>query len=129
MKPRQSKQESRPATAPVKGAETTMTFGSVTVKVIRPSAIVVQQNIKDGQAALMRAKTALVKPGVKITRSKGKPLYFGSSERPDVIIREVDGIRTVGKFVSGRFRALKDTTQPQAVKKVLKPTDKAAKRP
>lgn len=112
--------EDQAATAPAPGAETTMSFGSVTVKVIRPSAAVVQRNIEDGQAALMRARAALSRPGVKINRAKGKPLYFGSADRPDVIIREVDGVRTTGKFVGGRFRAL-------AEKPAGKLVDKAAK--
>ena len=97
-----------------------MSFGSVTVKVIRPSAAVVQRNIEDGQAALMRAKTVLTKPGVKITRAKGKPLYFGSSERPDVIIRELDGVRTPGKLVGGRFRPLAEKAPVKSPARVAK---------
>lgn len=114
-------------TAAAEGAVTTVTFGSVTMTLVRPSAKVVQRNIEDGQAALRRAKTALVKPGVTITRSKGKPLYFGSSERPDVIIREVDGVRTIGKFTGGRFRTLKDVSLPSTAKKPVKRAIKAAK--
>ena len=121
MKRRNDQAEGHAITAPVEGSETTMSFGSVTVKVVRPSAAVVQRNIEDGQAALMRAKTVLTRQGVKITRAKGKPLYFGSSERPDVIIRELDGVRTSGKFVGGRFR-------PMAEKTPVKAEVKAAKR-
>ena len=97
-----------------------MSFGSVTVKVVRPSAAVVQRNIEDGQAALMRAKTVLTRPGVKITRAKGKPLYFGSAERPDVIIRELDGVRTSGKFIGGRFRPLAEKMPAKAEAKAVK---------
>lgn len=129
MKPQQTKEERKSANVRSEGVEATMTFGSVTVKVIRPPAKVVQRNIEDGQAALMRAKGALVKRGVKITRTKGKPLYFGSPERPDVIIREVDGVRTIGKFVSGRFRALKNDPLPPMREKSVKLTAKAAKHP
>ena len=121
MKRRNEQAEGHTTTAPAEGTETTMSFGSVTVKVIRPSAAVLQRNIEDGQAALMRAKTVLTRPGVKITRAKGKPLYFGSAERPDVIIRELDGVRTSGKFVGGRFR-------PMAEKTPVKAEVKAAKR-
>ena len=113
-------EEVQVTTAPAQGAEMTMSFGSVTVKVARPSAAVVRRNIEDGQAALMRARTALAKPGVKISRAKGKPLYFGSADRPDVIIREVDGVRTAGKFVGGRFRALTETPPVKSVEKATK---------
>jgi len=115
------------SSAPVDDVEMSVTFGSVTVKVIRPSATVIQCNIEAGQAALMRAKTALVKPGVTIARAKGKPLYFCSSERPDVIIREVDGVRTIGKFACGRFRPLKDVPSLPTVKAPKMPTIKSMK--
>lgn len=89
--------------------ERTMSFGSVTVKVTLPSAEIRQRNIEEGQAALVRAKKVLVKHGVKIPRVKGKPLYFGSPDQPNIIIRELDGVRTPGKFIGGRFRPLPGT--------------------
>lgn len=87
--------------------ETSVTFGAVTVKIKPPADSVVRRNIEAGQAALRHAKNALITPGVKISRPKGKPLYFGSPDQPDLIIREVDGVRTFGKFTSGRFRIVK----------------------
>lgn len=97
-----------------------VSFGSVVVEVKAPSDTTIQANILDGQAALERAKSAFLKPGVKITRPRGKPIYFGSPDRPDVIIREVDGVRTTGRFVGGRFRALKDEALPEEPKKNAK---------
>lgn len=82
----------------------TASFGSVTVKVVAPSDRVVKKNIEDGQAALARAKPALMSSGVKISRQKGKPIYYGSPDSPDLIIREIDGVRSVGTFSQGRFR-------------------------
>jgi len=120
MKPRQMMEEGSSTIGRAAGVEVTMTFGSVSVTVIRPPTSVIQRNIEDGQAALMRARDALIKPGVKITRAKGKPLYFGSPDRPDVIIREVDGVRTVGKFVGGRFWALKNAPLPPTRKKPVR---------
>lgn len=89
--------------------ETSVTFGAVTVKVKPPAESVVRRNIEAGQAALRHAKDALITPGIKISRQKGQPLYFGSSDRPDLIIREVDGVRTFGKFTSGRFRIVQNS--------------------
>ena len=92
-------------------SQTSVTFGAVTVKVTPPTPDTVQRNIEAGQAALRQAKTALAKSGVKISRPKGQPLYFGSSDHPDLIIREVDGVRTFGTFTSGKFRISKTTRQ------------------
>jgi len=80
-----------------------VTFGSVTVEVTPPTEAVKTANIKEGQAALMRARHALLKPGVKLPREKGVPLYFGCEDRPGLMIQELDGRRTVGKFVDGQF--------------------------
>jgi len=84
---------------------TSVSFGSVTVQVSRPPESVRQANVKAGQAALQRGKAALVKPGVKIAREKGVPLYFGCEDRPGYMVRELDGKRTVGHFAGGRFMA------------------------
>lgn len=86
---------------------TSVSFGSVTVEVSKPPESVRQANVKAGQAALQRGKTALVKPGVKIAREKGVPLYFGCEDRPGYMVRELDGKTTVGRFAGGRFMAEK----------------------
>lgn len=87
---------------------TEVTFGAVTVRVHVPDIELVKRNIKEGQEALMRVQAALIKPGVRLLRSKGKPIFFASPDRMDVVVREVDGVRTLGKFVGGRFRAIKE---------------------
>ena len=98
-------------------AETPIKFGAVTVMIAPPSAAEIESNIREGQSALLRAKQAFIKTGVKISRPKGKPLYFGSPENPEWIIREVDGVRTVGKYVGGRFRVLPESQVAAAAHK------------
>ena len=95
-----------------------MSFGSVTVRVARPSASDIEKNILSGQSALVRAKGTLAKPGVKIIRSEGKPIYFASPDQPDVFIREMNGVRTYGKLSAGRFLPLPiQTPNPQQKKR------------
>lgn len=98
---------------PTSGGEwvpVSVSFGSVTVQVAQPPDHVRRANIEAGQAALRRGKSALVKPGVKLTRQKGIPLYFGCEDRPGWMVRELDGKKTVGRFMSGRFVAEKPAT-------------------
>lgn len=89
-------------------ATVSVSFGSVTVEATPPPEHVRRANIVAGQAALRRAKAALVKPGIKLPREKGVPLYFGCEDQPGLMIQELDGKRTLGKFVRGRFRAVKE---------------------
>lgn len=84
----------------------TVTVGDVTIRTVAPLPEEVQRNIKAGQAALRRAGKALITPGVVIVRKKGVPLYYGSKEDPHLIVRELNGEKTVGKFVGGRFRPI-----------------------
>ena len=81
-----------------------VSFGDVTVRMVKPTESSIRANIKAGQAALQRGKTAIIKVGVKIPRVKGIPLYFGSEDRVGWMVRELDGQKTMGRFVSGRFR-------------------------
>ena len=91
-----------------------VSFGSVTVQVSEPPESVRQANIKAGQVALERSKGALQKAGIKIPRQKGVPLYFGCEDKPGWMERELNGQKTLGKFVGGRFRAMKP--RPTSVK-------------
>lgn len=70
-------------------------------------ATAVQRNIKAGQEALCRARDVLITPGVKIVRKKGVPLFFGCEDNPGLMVRELNGKRTLGKIVGGRFRPIK----------------------
>ena len=93
-------------------------FGSVTVQVTQAPESIRKANIIAGQEALQRGKQALVTPGVKLTRQKRVPLYFGCEDRPGWMIRELDGKQTIGRFVGGRFR-------PEAQSPVRKRSTKA----
>lgn len=93
-----------------------VSFGSVTVKVHKPTESVRKANIEAGQKALQRGKSALIKPGVKLARQKGVPLYFGCEDRPGWMVRELDGKRTIGRFVGCRFIADKAKSTNKMVK-------------
>jgi hypothetical protein len=45
----------------------------------------------------------LITPGIKLPRQKNVPLYFGCEDHPEQIIRELNGKKTVGHFVNGKF--------------------------
>lgn len=102
------------------GDTVSVSFGAVTVKMTRPSESIRQANIEAGQAALRRGKSAITKIGVKIARKKGTPLYFGSEDRPGWMVRELDGKKTMGSFVSGRFRPDKVEASSIVKKRSLK---------
>lgn len=80
-----------------------VTLGSVTLEVQRPKDFERQANILAGQVALGRLREALATPGVKLVRRKGIPLYFGCPDRPGWMIRELNGKKTMGRFVGDRF--------------------------
>lgn len=103
---------------PSTGDETptvSVAFGSVKIETPSPPEHVRRTNIEAGQAALRRAKSALIRAGIKLPREKGVPLYFGCEDQPGLMIQELDGKRTLGKFVGGCFRAIKQT-RPSAPK-------------
>lgn len=106
-----------------KSSVTEVTFGAVTVRVSTPDMGLIKRNIREGQEALKRAQVVLIKPGVKLLRAKGKPIFFASPDSLDAIVREVDGVRTIGKFVGGRFKVAKNT-RPAAKQSVLKKVTK-----
>lgn len=92
-----------------KQATVSVSFGSVTVEATPPPEHIRRANIEAGQAALKRAIAVLLKAGIKLPREKGVPLYFGCEDKPGLMIQELDGKRTLGKFVRGHFRAVKET--------------------
>ncbi len=81
-----------------------VTFGSVTIKAFGSTQAEVERNISAGQSALGRAKMAIIKPGVKIDVAKGVPLFHADPERPDHILRVINGKREHGVFVGGKFK-------------------------
>ncbi|QDQ26258.1 hypothetical protein FNU76_07730 [Chitinimonas arctica] len=101
------------------GTPTSVSFGSVTVQVVKPPENVRLANIEAGQAAMQRGKISLVRAGVKISREKDTPLYFGCEDKPGFMIRELNGKKTLGKFVGGRFREVEEGTKPTARKQAV----------
>jgi hypothetical protein len=84
----------------------TITFGSVTVHTKQAPESICRANIKAGQDALRRAKKAIISPGVELPRKMGVPLYYGCDAHPGLIVRELDGRKSLGTFSSGRFRVV-----------------------
>ena len=80
-------------------------FGSVKVDAPKLAKAKVTRNVKNGQIALARAMSKIVKPGIRLDVEKGVPLYHADPKRPGQIVRELDGKRVTGRFVDGRFRA------------------------
>ena len=82
----------------------TLRFGSVEIKAALPGPAEFQQNIIQGREALSRATSSLTKPGVKLKRTKGVPLYAIDPDRPDLLVRNLDGKREHGVFEGGQFK-------------------------
>lgn len=80
-------------------------FGDVRVAVppITPQSEF-QHNIKQGQYALARAKSAILKRGVALRTAKNVALYHADPDNPDVIVRVKEGKSERGRFVKGCFR-------------------------
>ena len=79
-------------------------FGSVTVEGGPPSSAIVKRNIALGQSALKRGLKALVKPGVKLRRGKGVPIYRVDPSDPTILIRELNGCDERGTLTDGKFK-------------------------
>ena len=45
----------------------------------------------------------LITPGIKLPRQKNVPLYFGCEDNPGWMIRELNGKRTIGRFIKDKF--------------------------
>ncbi len=82
----------------------TLRFGSVVIKAALPGPAEMQKNIAQGREALSRATGTLTKPGVKLKRVKGVPLYAIDPNRPDLLVRILDGKREHGVFEGGQFK-------------------------
>jgi|GEM_PF-5915528 len=90
-------------------ADTTRTvkFGSVTIVVSPPTQIEVKRNIKAGQAALLRAKKSFLTPGVKLSISRGVPLFSVDSDNPSLLVRKLNGKNDRGILRNGQFEVCK----------------------
>ena len=79
-------------------------FGSAVVKLRKADSGEFAKHVAIGQAALARAMRALQNPGTKLTRIKGIALYAADPERPDRLIRKLDGQHDRGVFDNDEFK-------------------------
>lgn len=78
-------------------------FGAVTVTNAVPDAATLVFNVNAGREALVRAKGALVKPGVKLGHKSEVPKFRVDAQDPTTLIREVNGRTDRGHIVGGTF--------------------------
>lgn len=83
-----------------------VTFGSVEVRSGHIPAEIIKGNILAGQQALARSADRITKPGIKLRRQKGVPLFHVDPNDPSILIRELNGIIERGKLVNGQFEPL-----------------------
>lgn len=81
-------------------------FGRVVVEAAKPSAAETRINIDAGRSALVRAKTALTRPGVQVRVDPKVPLYRADPSTPGILVRTLNGRTTRGRFVAGRFKPI-----------------------
>lgn len=81
-----------------------ISFGNATLRAPRASEEQRARGVEDGRRAmqgLAKAITAL--PGVKLERIPGVPRFYADAHSPQLVVRELDGVRQRGTFVEGRF--------------------------
>jgi len=94
-------------TATQKGAASSMVrFGSAVISADAPTRRDLQRNVTSGQRALARAATKIVKAGVSLRDVSSVPLYHADPKEAGRLIRELNGKRSKGYFVGGKFRVL-----------------------
>jgi hypothetical protein len=81
-----------------------VTFNPVLVHV---SPRIVRANVRAGQTALVRAKTRLITPGVRLRVSKSVPVYRSDPRNPERLLRTFKGVITPERFVRGKFKSEK----------------------
>ena len=90
---------------PVKSSP--ITFGSVTIDVVRATGAERERNIAEGVAALRRGAKALITPGVVLDLPPSAPRYHSDPEVAGRLVRVMNGKETVGTFVNGKFKPAK----------------------
>lgn len=87
-----------------KGRAHDVRFGSVILRGYKADPTEIAHNVAKGRAALKGVAAVLTKPGVKLKRIKGVPLYSVDPIWPDHLVRNVDGKRERGIFKDGQFK-------------------------
>jgi len=78
-------------------------FGGVTVLAPKPAKEIVQKQIVSGNKAASRLAKAIARPGIKLRRQAGIPIFRADPRDPALIVRVLDGVTTLGRFVQGKF--------------------------
>jgi hypothetical protein len=60
--------------------------------------------VKESRVILARLLKALMRPGICLRKETGVPYFWADYRDPNIIIRELDGVRERGRFVGGVFR-------------------------
>ncbi len=92
----------------------TVTFGNITIRTPHISEAAERLTwVRKSTEVLERGLPALLvrKPGVRIKRKKGVPLYYTAPNEPEVLIRELDGKTMRDRMVS--TRCIPDTPKPK----------------
>jgi len=80
-----------------------VSFGTATASGPAPDPEVVARYACESNQGLARALKALAQPGVVLDIPSGVPLFQVSPDDPDLIVREIDGVRETGTFKDGKF--------------------------
>lgn len=83
-----------------------MRFGSVILEQEPVGRVDVERNVERGRSAMNSMGAALSAPGVRLDVVAGVPLYHADPQRPDRIVRVLDGHSQSGLLVNGEFKAV-----------------------
>jgi hypothetical protein len=90
--------------SPKKPKRVRVKIGGVFVSSDKASAAAVKRGVELSNTALERLTTTITKPGIKLGRRPGIPLYFADSGRPDRLVRKLNGKIELGVLEDGKFK-------------------------
>jgi len=83
-----------------------VSYGEVSVMVRTPTNSQVEKSVKASSALIMRLGRKLASPGVQLQNAKNIPLFTADHHDPNVVVRDLNGVRKRGRFVGGVFKPL-----------------------
>lgn len=87
---------------------TSITVGSVEVKVLVPSTHELKKRVSESKSVAGRIRTAIARPGVRLNVKASTPMYSADSVDPALIVRKLGATTTRGRFDNnGVFRKVK----------------------
>ncbi len=72
-------------------AQQRISIGSLTLVVPRPTKTEVQENVGRSTGALSRALVRLTRPSIRLYPKRGILLFQADENKPDILIRNLDG--------------------------------------